>query len=48
MDWMKQYRLWTERTGEEPELFNERQAVKAESQGIVDKLDSYSRGWAGT
>ncbi len=38
MDWMKRYRLWTERTCEEPELFNELQAVEADPAAIQDRF----------
>lgn len=38
MDWMKQYRLWMEKTGEEPELFYELQAVKADPAAIQDRF----------
>lgn len=38
MDWMERYRLWVERASEEPELFDELQAVKADPAAIQDRF----------
>lgn len=38
MDWMERYRLWMERSCEEPELFDELQAVKADPAAIQDRF----------
>lgn len=38
MDWMEQYRLWTERTREEPEVFDELQAVETDPAAIRDRF----------